>query len=143
MLGLLPPSSWVTRFTVGAALTATSTPARVDPVNDTMSMPGWRDSAVPTPGPSPLTRLTTPAGTPAASRTSVKTHGENGPTSEGFKIIVQPAASAGNTLTAIWLSGQFHGVISPHTLIGSLAIRVSRTRSAKAKLLSTSIAVVR
>ena len=53
MLGLLPPSSCVTRLTVGAALRATSTPARVDPVNDTMSTSGWLDSATPTPGPSP------------------------------------------------------------------------------------------
>ena len=53
MFGLLPPSSWVTRFTVAAAFLATSMPARVDPVNDTMSMSGWLDSATPTPGPSP------------------------------------------------------------------------------------------
>jgi hypothetical protein len=72
MLGLLPPSSWVTRFTVVAAFLATSTPARVDPVKDTMSMSGWLARATPTPGPSPLTRLYTPAGTPAASRISVK-----------------------------------------------------------------------
>ena len=57
MLGLLPPSSWVTRFTVAAAFLATSTPARVDPVNETMSTSGWLASATPTPGPSPLTRL--------------------------------------------------------------------------------------
>jgi hypothetical protein len=53
MFGLFPPNSWLTRFTVAAALRATSTPARVDPVNDTMSMSGWLDSAAPTPGPSP------------------------------------------------------------------------------------------
>ena len=57
MLGLFPPSSWVTRLTVGAALRATSMPALVDPVKDTMSMPGWLDSAAPTPGPSPCTML--------------------------------------------------------------------------------------
>ena len=53
MLGDLPPSSCATRLTVGAALRATSTPARVDPVNETMSISGWPDSAAPTPGPSP------------------------------------------------------------------------------------------
>ena len=53
MFGLLPPSSCVTRFTVGAAFFATSTPARVDPVKDTMSISGWLDNATPTPGPSP------------------------------------------------------------------------------------------
>ena len=33
--------------------------------------------------------------------------------------MVQPAASAGKTLQAIWLAGQFHGVMKPHTPIGS------------------------
>ena len=32
---------------------------------------------------------------------------------------MQPAASAGATLQAIWLIGQFHGVIMPTTPIGS------------------------
>ena len=53
MFGLLPPSSCATRLTVGAALRATSMPARVEPVNDTMSMSGWLASATPTPAPSP------------------------------------------------------------------------------------------
>ena len=72
MLGLLPPSSWWTRLTVGAAFLATSMPARVEPVNETMSTSGWLDIAAPTVGPSPLTRLKTPAGTPAACRISVQ-----------------------------------------------------------------------
>jgi hypothetical protein len=38
--------------------------------------------------------------------------------------MVQPTASAGATLQAIWLTGQFQGVIRPHTPIGSLRIRV-------------------
>ena len=42
-----------TRFTDGAARRATSVPARVEPVNDTMSMSGWLDNGTPTPGPSP------------------------------------------------------------------------------------------
>src|SRR4029077_6780594 len=106
------PSSCVTRLTVGAAFLATSMPARVDPANDTMSMSGWLDSATPTPGPSPWTRLNTPAGTPAACRISAKICAENGASSDGLSTDVQPVASAGNTLTAIWFSGQFHGVMS-------------------------------
>ena len=43
MLADLPPSSCATRFTVGAAARATSMPARVEPVNDTMSMSGCAD----------------------------------------------------------------------------------------------------
>ena len=42
--------------------------------------------------------------------------------SDGFRTIVQPAASAGATLQAIWLSGQFHGVIMPTTPTGSRTI---------------------
>ena len=38
-----------------------------------------------------------------------------GANSDGFRTIVQPAASAGATLQAIWLIGQFHGVIMPDT----------------------------
>jgi len=48
----------------------------------------------------------------------------NGAISLGFKIIVQPAARAGATFTAIWFIGQFHGVMSPQTPIASLTIRV-------------------
>ena len=72
MLGLLPPSSWVTRLTVAAAFLATSIPARVEPVNETMSTSGWLERATPTPAPSPCTRLNTPAGTPAACMISAK-----------------------------------------------------------------------
>jgi hypothetical protein len=38
--------------------------------------------------------------------------------------MVQPTASAGATLQAIWLTGQFHGVMKPQTPIGSRAISV-------------------
>ena len=73
MLADLPPSSCATRFTVSAAFFATWTPARVEPVNDTMSMPGCEARAAPTVGPSPFTRLKTPAGTPASCRISATT----------------------------------------------------------------------
>src|SRR5262245_35784753 len=119
MLGDLPPSSCDTRFTVGAAFCTTSMPARVEPVNDTMSMPGCVLMAAPTSGPNPLTRLNTPLGTPASCRISAKMSAEEGVYSDGFRIMVQPAASAGATLQAIWLSGQFQGVIMPATQPGS------------------------
>ena len=51
---------------------------------------------------------------------SVKICAEYGATSDGLSTIVQPVANAGNTLQAIWLIGQFHGVIRPQTPIGSL-----------------------
>src|SRR5208337_5557271 len=118
----LPPSSWVTRFTVGAARRATSMPARVEPVNEIMSRPECALIAAPTSGPRPLMRLNTPLGTPASSSTSAKISADVGVYSDGFRIIVQPAASAGAALQAIWFSGQFHGVIIPTAPTGSRRI---------------------
>ncbi len=53
---------------------------------------------------------------------SAKRMALKGATSDGFSTIVQPAASAGATLHAIWLIGQFHGVMKPHTPAGSLTM---------------------
>ena len=124
MFGDLPPSSSDTFLTVSAAALSTRMPARVEPVKETMSMPGCEDSAAPTVGPSPSTRLKTPGGTPASCRISAMTWPESGAISEGFSTIVQPAASAGATLQAIWLAGQFQGVMSPQTPTGSRTIFV-------------------
>jgi hypothetical protein len=74
---------------------------------------------------------------------SVKICAEYGATSDGFSTMVQPVASAGYTLHAIWLSGQFHGVISPHTPIGSFTTSVEPCSSENSKFFSTSMAVAR
>jgi hypothetical protein len=107
---------------VSAAATVIARPARVDPVKEIISTSGCVDSRVPAPAPSPWTRLNTPAGTPAASRISATTTADSGDCSEGFSTIVQPASSAGMTLSAIWFAGQFHGVMRPTTPIGSIEI---------------------
>ena len=133
MLADLPPSSWLTRFTVGAAFCATSTPARVEPVIDTMSTSGCVERAVPTPGPSPLTRLNTPGGTPASCITSANSSALSGATSLGLSTMVQPAASAGPTLAAIWLSGQFQGVIRAQTPIASCTMWLRPTSFSHSK----------
>src|ERR1039458_4797755 len=52
-----------------------------------------------------VTRLNTPAGRPAAWMISASTKALSGATSEGLSTTVQPAASAGATLAAIWCSG--------------------------------------
>ena len=80
-------------------------PARVEPVKEIMSTSGWLTMASPISGPKPVTRFSTPAGRPAASATSASTKALNGATSEGFSTTVQPAASAGATLSAIWCRG--------------------------------------
>ena len=77
------------------------------------------------------------------SRISAKICAENGATSDGLSTDVQPVARAGNTLTEIWFSGQFHGVMSPQTPIGSLTMVVSPRSSVKLKFFSDSMAVVR
>ena len=63
--------------------------------------------------------LNTPGGKPASSMNSANSWAESGAISLGFRTMVQPATSAGPTLQAIWLIGQFHGVISTQTPIGS------------------------
>ena len=130
--GDLPPSSCATRFTPSAAALATRIPARVEPVNETMSTPGWAASAWPTSGPVPLTRLKTPAGTLAASTISAKIRALTGAVSLGFRTTVEPAAIAGATLQTIWFSGQFHGVIRAATPTGSRAIIVEPRKRLKA-----------
>ena len=115
-------------MTVSAAAFATNMPARVEPVKLTMSISGWLEMAAPTDGPSPFTKLNTPLGTPAACITSANRMALNGATSLGFSTIVQPTAMAGATLQAIWLIGQFHGVMKPQTPMGSLVMSV-RPRS--------------
>jgi hypothetical protein len=112
-------------------LIATSMPAPVEPVKDIASMPGCAAIAVPTPAPSPLTRLKTPFGTPASSRISAIRSADSGATSDGLRTIVQPAASAPATLHAIWFAGQFQGVIMPTTPIGSRTIAVGPMSSWK------------
>ena len=101
----MPPSSIATGFTVAEASSETRRPARVEPVKETMSTPGWPAIASPTTGPVPVTRLKTPAGRPAASITSARMKALSGTTSLGFSTTVQPAARAGATLAAIWFSG--------------------------------------
>jgi hypothetical protein len=75
------------------------------PVKLTMSTSAWAAMASPTTGPTPVTRLNTPAGRPASSMTSARMKALMGATSLGFSTTVLPAANAGATLSAIWCSG--------------------------------------
>ena len=80
-------------------------PARVEPVNDTMSTSGLVTSASPTTGPRPVTRLKTPFGRSISSRISASMNAVSGATSLGFSTTVHPAASAGATFATTWCSG--------------------------------------
>src|SRR3954453_15742001 len=101
----LPPSSQVTGLTVCDASSLTRLPARVEPVNETASTPGWAAIASPTTGPNAVTRLNTPAGRPSSAKISADTKALSGTTSDGLSTTVHPAAMAGATLAAIWCSG--------------------------------------
>ncbi len=118
-------------------------PARVEPVNETMSMSGWAASAAPTPGPSPLTRLNTTSGNACGVEISATIATENGASSLGLRTMVQPVARAGATLHMTWFSGQFHGVMKPQTPIGSLTMRCPLRSSLKEKPGSWAAAVIR
>ena len=120
MFADFPPISSDTRFTDCAPSSITRLPARVEPVNETLSTSGCVAIASPTTGPSPVTRLNTPFGSPASWMMSARMKALIGATSLGFNTTVQPAASAGATFSAIWNSGKFHGVIAPTTPTGSL-----------------------
>ena len=56
---------------------------------------------VPTPSPSPLTKLNTPGGKPASSIISANNIPEIGAISDGLSTIVHPVAKAGTTFKAI------------------------------------------
>ena len=72
-------------------------PALVDPVNDIAATSGCFVSQVPTPAPSPFTRLNTPFGKPASSIISASNIEDKGAISDGFNTTEHPAASAGAT----------------------------------------------
>mmetsp|Transcript_28626 Transcript_28626/g.53917 ORF Transcript_28626/g.53917 Transcript_28626/m.53917 type:complete len:204 (-) Transcript_28626:452-1063(-) len=114
-LAPLPPSSRCTRFSVSAAFFEIRRPARDEPVKLTMSTSLCPDRAVPTPGPSPFTRLKTPAGKPASSIISAKIMALCGDSSDGFRTMVQPAMAAAPTLSVTWFIGQFQGVMRAAT----------------------------
>src|SRR5208283_3939962 len=93
-------------------------PVDVDPVKLITGTSACFVSGAPAPGPSPLTRFTTPAGKPASVSTSTKWQEESGVSSAGFSTTVFPQTSAGIVFHDGMAMGKFHGVISPQTPIG-------------------------
>ena len=99
MFAPLPPNSRWTFFSVSAAFFEIAVPARVDPVKLTISTSLCPESCVPTPRPSPFTKLKTPGGNPASSIISAKIRAFKGLSSDGFRTIVQPATAAAPTFS--------------------------------------------
>src|ERR1700722_12610286 len=105
MLGDLPPSSSVTRLSVSAALLTMSLPTAALPVNAILSTPGCATSAAPAVSPGPLTIFTTPGGKPTSANQFASSSAVSGVCSAGFRMQVQPAASAGASFHAAMSSG--------------------------------------
>ena len=68
--------------------------------------------------PCEVTTENTPAGTPARSASSASASALKGVSWAGFRIIGQPAASAGPTFRVTIAIGKFHGVIAAQTPMG-------------------------
>src|ERR1700757_898324 len=92
-------------------------PTVVEPVKETTFTASCLQRSSPTSGP-PVTRFTTPAGTPASSRTLTKLMAESGVSDEGLKTTVLPQTSAGMIFHDGMAIGKFHGVMIAETPIG-------------------------
>jgi hypothetical protein len=62
--------------------------------------------------------FTTPAGTPASSRTAARAKAVSGVSLAGLSTTVQPAASAGPIFRVAMAAGKFHGVTRTQTQTG-------------------------
>ncbi len=122
MLGDLPPSSRVRRFTLAAASRMISRPTAVEPVKEILSTPGWVTSAAPISLPRPVSTLRTPGGKPASCASSASRSADSGVCVAGFSITVLPQARAGAIFHAAWISGKFQGTIAATTPIGSRSV---------------------
>ena len=87
-------------------------------MNETTRMAGWPTRGAPAPAPSPVTRLTTPAGRPASASVCTKLTAESGASSAGLSTTVLPQIRAGKIFHEGTAIGKFHAVISPHRPTG-------------------------
>ena len=117
MKGDLPPSSSDSFLPEPAVAVRMTRPTSVEPVKAILATPSCATRAAPV-SPSPVTMLTTPAGSPASRQISAKASAVSGVCSAGFSTTVLPAASAGAIFQASISSGKFHGMIWPQTPTG-------------------------
>ena len=80
-------------------------PTSVDPVNASLSTPGWRASASPITTPGPGTTLRTPSGSPASAASSASRSAVSGDCDAGLSTTELPVASAGPSFQAVTISG--------------------------------------
>src|SRR5262249_48424705 len=97
-------------------------PVAVDPVNATLSTPGYSARAAPAVPPNPVTMFTTPAGRPIPVSSSPRRSATRLASSAGLSTMVQPGASTGPIFHTALLTGRFHGTIAATTPTGSLTV---------------------
>jgi len=127
MFGLLPPNSSDTATMPSAAACIMRVPTAREPVNVILSMPGWVMSASPVGSGVPVTRLSTPGGSPASWASSHRRIDVSDECSLGLRTTVQPAARAGATFWAKSMIGAFHGITAATTPTGSFSVKVKKS----------------
>ena len=114
-----PPSSIEQVTTRSLAFASRTLPTSVEPVKDTSFTRSSSSIEFATAADrSEGMTLTTPAGKPASISKAPMANAVNGVSDAGFKMVVQPAATAGPIFRVAIAAGKFHGVISRHTPIG-------------------------
>src|SRR5699024_26967 len=99
--GDFPPNSSETFLKSSLAFSIILAPTPPEPVNDIIRTLGCSVKGLPTPSPSPFTKLKTPLGTPTFSNISARIIAAYGVSSEGFKTTGQPAAKAAASLSEV------------------------------------------
>ena len=117
MFTAVPPSLSVSGLPDSAQALAISLPTSADPVNATLSSPGWPATSWPV-VPSPVTTLTTPGGRSACRQISANASAVSGVASEGFRMTVFPQASAGAICHASISRGELQEMTWPTTPSG-------------------------
>ena len=131
MMTFLPPISRWTFLNDGAPRSDTVRPTSVDPVNETTRTSALPIRALPTSPPPPVTRFTTPGGTPASARILTKFSADNGVRVAGLKTTVLPQTSAGMIFHEGMAIGKFHGVITAQTPSGCRTDIANLSRSSE------------
>src|ERR1041385_4032798 len=97
-------------------------PTPFDPVNEIAFTAGWLMISSPASEPEPITRFSTPAGMPAASKISVMRTAVAGVIDAGLKKTVLPATNAGAIFQMGMATGKFQGVTQATTPSGCLMV---------------------
>ena len=110
-----------------AARAATLPPVSTEPTKPTPATSGCPTTASPTTGPGPDTKLNRPLGRLASAIISASKPQHAVVLGAGTQTTVLPAAIAGAKISAPIVYGQFHGLTTPITPSGTLAVSTRRS----------------